>query len=156
MGLYETGRAISDCRSIEEKTTEQNQTQGRKLTRDRLMPFWQLSPVCSGCGALQKGLQHLTAFRFQNAPGNLHLMVKLGHFQYIQDGSGASGLGIHAAHDDFGDTGLHDGTGAHLAGLQCHIEGTFFQTPVTDDFAGFVDRCDLRMRQCIFSVLRRL
>lgn len=47
------------------------------------MPFWQLSPVCSGCGALQKSLQHLAAFRFQNAPGNLHLMVKLGHFQYI-------------------------------------------------------------------------
>ena len=77
-------------------------------------------------------------------------MVKLGHFQYIQDGSGASGLGIHAAHDDFGDPGLHDGTGAHLAGLQCHIEGTLFQTPVTDDLAGFVDRCDLRMRQRIF------
>ena len=77
-------------------------------------------------------------------------MVKLGHFQYIQDGSGASGLGIHAAHDDFGDPGLHDGTCAHLAGLQCHIEGTLFQTPVTDDLAGFVDRCDLRMRQRIF------
>ena len=77
-------------------------------------------------------------------------MVKLGHFQYIQDGSGASGLGIHAAHDDFGDPGLHDGTCAHLAGLKCHIEGTLFQTPVTDDLAGFVDRCDLRMRQRIF------
>jgi hypothetical protein len=77
-------------------------------------------------------------------------MVKLGHFQYIQDGSGASGLGIHTAHDDFGDPGLHDGTGAHLAGFQCHIEGTLFQTPVTDDLAGFVDRCDLRMRQRIF------
>ena len=77
-------------------------------------------------------------------------MVKLGHFQYIQDGSGTSGLGIHTAHDDFGDPGLHDGTGAHLAGLKCHIEGTLFQTPVTDDLAGFVDRCDLRMRQRIF------
>ena len=77
-------------------------------------------------------------------------MVKLGHFQYIQDGSGASGLGIHTAHDDFGDPGLHDGTGAHLAGFQCHIEGALFQAPVADDLAGFVDRCDLRMRQRIF------
>ena len=60
-------------------------------------------------------------------------MVKLGHFQYIQDGSGASGLGIHAAHDDFGDPGLHDGTGSHLAGLQCHIEvhSSKRQSPMT-------------------------
>lgn len=113
------------------------------------MPFWQLSPVCSGCGALQKSLQHLAAFRFQNAPGNLHLMVKLGHFQYIQDRTCTSRLGIHAAHHYFRDTGLHNGTGAHLAGFQGHIERAFFQTPVADHFAGFVDRCDLCVRQCI-------
>ena len=77
-------------------------------------------------------------------------MVKLRHFQDIQDRSGAACLGIHAAHDNLGDPGLHDGTGAHLAGLQCHIEGTLFQTPVADHLAGLVDRGDLRMGQGIF------
>ena len=76
-------------------------------------------------------------------------MVKLGHFQYIQDRTCTSRLGIHAAHHYFRDTGLHNGTGAHLAGFQGHIERAFFQTPVADHFAGFVDRCDLCVRQCI-------
>ena len=39
-------------------------------------------------------------------------------------------------------------TGAHLAGFQGHIERAFFQTPVADHFAGFVDRCDLCVRRC--------
>ena len=34
-------------------------------------------------GFREAGQTAANAFRFQNAPGNLHLMVKLGHFQYI-------------------------------------------------------------------------
>ena len=58
LGLYETGRAISRLPKHRRKTTEQN-----------LMPFWQLSPVCSGCGALQKKSSASGCIPFPECPG---------------------------------------------------------------------------------------
>ncbi len=94
--------------------------------------------------------EHPAAFFFQDAPGYFDLMVKLGHFQNIEDGTAASGLGIHAAHNHFGDACLDDGAGAHLARLQRDIKGTAFQTPVPYFFAGFIDGCNFGMGKGVF------
>ena len=98
----------------------------------------------------EEGFQQRTALLLQYPSGDGYLVVELGHLQEIQDGAAAACLGVHTAHDHLGDAGLDDGTGAHLAGLQRHIEGAFLQSPVSDLLAGFVDGGDLRVGQCIF------
>lgn len=97
----------------------------------------------------EEGFQQRTALLLQYPSGDGYLVVELGHLQEIQDGAAAACLGVHTAHDHLGDAGLDDGTGAHLAGLQRHIEGAFLQPPVADLLAGFVDGGDLRVGQCI-------
>ena len=85
------------------------------------------------------------ALFFQHAFYNLRLMVKFLHLQKIQDGSGTTRFGTHAADHNPVDPGLYQGAGAHLTGLQRHIHGHSLQPPVPDFFAGLVDCRDFRM-----------
>ena len=72
-------------------------------------------------------------------------MVELRHLQDVEERAGAAGLGVHGAYHDPVNAALHQGAGAHLAGLQGHIQGAAFEPPVTEFAAGFVDGRDFRV-----------
>lgn len=94
--------------------------------------------------------KHVAALLFQDSSGYFYLMVEGGVFQDVEYGSGAAGLGVHAANDNLGDAGLDDGAGAHLTGFQGYVEGAVLQAPVADFFAGFVDSGNFGVGQGVF------
>ena len=92
----------------------------------------------------------MAAFRFEYAAGHMNLMVELGHFQQVEDGTSATRLGVHTSHNDFRNACLDDRAGTHLAWFQGNIERAVLQTPVAYFFAGFIDRRYFRVCQGIF------
>ena len=62
-------------------------------------------------------------FFLQHALLHLGMVVEI-HGKQIAHRAAAAGLGIRRAVDHPGDPGIYDGTGAHRAGFQRHIQGT--------------------------------
>ena len=75
-------------------------------------------------------------------------MVEIRVLQDIEQGSAAAGFGAGRPDDDAVDSGLDNGSGAHLTGLQSAVERASLQTPVTNFLAGLADAGNLCVRQC--------
>ena len=78
------------------------------------------------------------------------LMVKPLHLQQVQDRTCTPGLGVHTADDHFINSGLYDGSCAHLTGFQGDIERASLKPPVPQLFAGFPDGIHLCVGGGIF------
>lgn len=92
---------------------------------------------------LKELLQHCGAFFLQKACLYDDLMVELIVLQYVQKSAPAAGLKARRADNDPVDPRLHEGSRAHLAGLESDIEGAALEAPVTDLPVRLSDRRDL-------------
>ena len=79
-------------------------------------------------------------------------MVVVGHVKQIAHRTAGTGLQITGAVDHPGNPGIDDGSGAHGAGLQRHIQRTLPQPPAAQGGAGLVDGLQLRMAQGILPL----
>src|SRR5271157_3683893 len=91
--------------------------------------------LCGGFGLAlfsEERLHQVHAARGQNSRTDLYLVVELGMVEHLQHGMHRSGLGVFRAIDQAPDSRVRDGTGAHGAGLDSHVEIAIEQAIVAD------------------------
>ena len=109
-------------------------------------------PLPARTQLFEEGGQQSRAHIFQHAAGDTRRMV-VRQCEEVHYGTTGTRLLVFRAKYHARNSRIDNCTGAHRAGLQCHIQRTLPQAPASQCTASPIDCLQLRMAKCIFPDL---